>query len=146
MSSSVAASRTVVTFRLDGLRCALPLEQVEEAVAMPAITPLPRVSEQVLGMINLHGTSCPVLDLRRALELPPAPISPDQHLLIVRTGGRVLAAPADQVDGVLSAVPESLPIARRQTSLVQGVITTEDGSVLLLDFDRAVQQLEAVAA
>jgi chemotaxis signal transduction protein len=146
MSSKTAAARAVVTFQLDGLRCALPLEQVEEAVAMPAITPLPRVSEQLLGMINLHGLSCPVIDLRRALELPPKPIAPEQHLLIVRTGGRVLAAPADQVDGVLSAVPEALPVVRPQTALIQGVITTDDGSILLLDFDRTRQQLEAAAA
>ncbi len=141
---TMSAPRQVVSFRLGDLLCAVPLEQVQEVVAMPAITPLPNVSEHLLGVVDLHGTPCPVLDLRRALDVPPSPVSPEQHLLILRSH-HLLAAPADRVEGVMSASVAAVPAPSRNP-LISGIITGPQGSLLVLDLERSLDEPPEAAA
>jgi len=136
----------LVTFTVDGLHCAIALEQVEEVVAMPAITALPGLSERLLGMVNLHGIACLVVDLRRALARPATAVDPTQQLLILRVGDRRMAAAADRVEGVVVATADPVPSSHQAGSLIQGVVTSESRSILVLDASRLMDGLmEAVA-
>jgi len=114
-------SRHLVTFAVEGLICSLPMEQVQQVVAMPAITPLPADDDRVLGVIDLHGSPCLVLNLRQLLGLAEAPIEPDQHLLIVRAGGRICAVGVDQVLDVAAADVLPVPDDRPGEGLIQGL-------------------------
>jgi purine-binding chemotaxis protein CheW len=128
-------SQHLVTFVVDGLLCSLPMEQVEQVVAMPAITPLPRVDGRVLGVIDLHGSPCPVINLRRLLGLPEAPIQPEQHLLIVKAGQRICAIGVDQALDVAAGDVLPVPGDRLEGELIQGL--SPSGGLLNLVLDTA---------
>jgi chemotaxis signal transduction protein len=128
-------SEHLVTFVLDGLSCSLPMEQVKQVVAMPAITPLPGADRRVLGVIDLHGSPCLVLNLRRLLGLREAPIQPEQHLLIVKAGQRICAVGVDQVLDVAAGDVLPVPGDPREGELIQGL--SPSGGLLNLVLDTA---------
>jgi chemotaxis signal transduction protein len=128
-------SQHLVTFVVDGLLCSLPMEQVEQVVAMPAITPLPGAGRQVLGVIDLHGSPCLVINLRRLLGLREGPIQPEQHLLIVKAGERTCAVGVDQALDVAAGDVLTVPGDRREGGLIQGL--SPSGGLLNLVLDTA---------
>ena len=125
----------LVTFVVDGLACSLPMEQVEQVVAMPAITPLPGADPRVLGVIDLHGSPCLVINLRRLLGLREALIQPEQHLLIVKTGERICAVGVDQVLDVAAGDVLTVPGDRPDEELIRGL--SPSGGLLNLVLDTA---------
>src|SRR4051812_25169417 len=98
---TIASAGQVVVFRLETQCFALPLGQVERATRAVAITPLPRAPSVVAGVIDLHGSVVPVIDLRRRLQLPERAATLNDQLLITRTSKRLYAA---QVDAVLDVI------------------------------------------
>src|ERR1700730_19066003 len=70
----------MLKFTVGGLNCALPLADVQEITAMVWVTPLPGSGPNLLGVIDCHGTPCPVIDVRHLLNLPGVAIQPEQHL------------------------------------------------------------------
>ena len=125
----------LVTFIVDSLVCSLPMEQVEQVVAMPAITPLPGADRRILGVVDLHGSPCVVVNLRRLLGLRDAPIQPEQHLLIVRAGQRICAVGVDQALDVAAGEVLKVPGDRRDGELIQGL--SPSGGLLNLVLDTA---------
>lgn len=94
---SVNSEIGLLAFELSGQRYGLPLAAVLEVVRAVAITPLPGVPPVVEGAINVRGRVVPVLDLRARFGLPPHPLDPDQHLVLARTGRRLVAVRTDWV-------------------------------------------------
>ncbi len=100
---------------------------------MVAVTPLPSAQRQVLGVIDYHGTPCGVLDVRRLLNLPGAPIQPEQHLVVLRLGDELLAIPCDRAETVLWGRVRPVAAGWASGPLIQGLIQGEDGVILVLD-------------
>ena len=128
----------VVAFRLNGDRYAVPLTAAERVLPMVALSPLPGAPDVVLGALNLHGAVVPVLDIRRRLGLPAGELGPSARLLVGRTERRVLALPADTVEGVLEIAAEA--IVPPETMLprlehVSGIVPLADGLLLIHDLD-----------
>lgn len=122
---------TLVMFTVGGLDCAIALDQIEEVVAMPAVTPLPGAPDHLLGAIDFHGRTLAVIDLHRLLGLSPTPISVDQYLLVMRSGDTGLAARCDGVHGLVGAVVES--IGGIEGGFIHGLAKGATGLLLVLD-------------
>lgn len=95
------APTDMVRFAVADVFCAIGLSQVDEVLAMPAVTPLPEVANHLLGAVDLHGTAVPVIDLHRLLGREPVGIRPDQHLLVLSGAGGRLAVRCDRVEGMV---------------------------------------------
>lgn len=61
-----------VIFRLKDQSYALPATEVQEMLAMPKVTPVPKASSFMRGVINLRGTVMPLIDLRQRLNITSA--------------------------------------------------------------------------
>lgn len=127
---------TVVVFRLDHDRCALPLQAVETVVRSAAWSPLPEAPAIALGVVNLHGAVIPVLDLRSRLGRPRREPQVNDHLLIARAGVRTVALPVDEVTGP-TQVPES-QLVRTDSILasiphLRGIVALADGLLFIHD-------------
>lgn len=125
-SSDVTEHATYVTFRLAQHHYALPLSQVERAVRMVALTPLPEAPAWVAGIMNLHGLMIPVIDMRRRLGYPPNAQVLDSHILVARAAGCRLGLIVDQVTGVLEVPmsglkppPDVLPVTAPLAAVAQ---------------------------
>jgi purine-binding chemotaxis protein CheW len=78
-------------------RYALPLSCVREIVRVPPVTEVPRSQSTVLGIISVRGTVTTVIDLRRKLRVPAAPISVRSRILIVDGGSERIGVLVDAV-------------------------------------------------
>ena len=69
------------TFYLDGLLFGIELKGVQEVIHSLDMTQVPLAPAVVSGLINLRGQIVTAVDLRRRLELKPAP--PELHVMNV---------------------------------------------------------------
>ncbi|MBI2494181.1 MAG: purine-binding chemotaxis protein CheW [Candidatus Rokubacteria bacterium] len=128
----------LVAFVIDGQRYALALGAVERVLPMVAVSPLPRAPAIALGVINVHGTIVPVVDVRRRFGLPARDFGVTTRLVIARAGRRTLAVPADEVLGVVEVAAESVvPPEALLPGIghVAGVVALPDGLMFIHDLD-----------
>lgn len=97
--------------RLAGTDVALPLSALREVVPCPAeLAGLPAAAPGLLGAIELRRLVLPVLDLQ-AVTGRPEDRRPDQVVVVVASGDRVLGLLADQVQGICEVAADSLVAA-----------------------------------
>lgn len=89
------------TFRIGGEDYAIDIMRVREIIHPLPITPVPRAPAFVEGVVRLRGEVIPVLDVRRRLGVPPAPLSRKGRFLVVNVAGRRIGLVVDEVCEVL---------------------------------------------
>ena len=128
----------LVIFRLDDLRCALPLAKVERAVRAVEITRLPGAPEVVLGVVNVQGRIVPVFNTRRRFALPERDVRLEDQMLLARTAVRTVALLVDTVEGLFQCEDtEATPADRVWSGIghVVGVVKRSDGLILIHNLD-----------
>jgi chemotaxis signal transduction protein len=108
----VAELRNVIVFALGGVRLATELRWVREVATLGFVTEVPTAPPGIAGVVNLHGTILPVLDLAVLHHrVPSAPARQGDGALVVEVEGVVAALRVDQVDEVatLATEPDAAP-------------------------------------
>ena len=134
---------TVVVFKLDEQRYAVPLVVVERVVQVAEITPLPGAPLMILGVINVHGQVVAVLDLRRHLGLRSRELMLSDELLLVRTAHRTMALLVDEVVGVRECPRPAQVVVDQIAAGLEGfacVVKQPDGLLLVHDLSRLLGQ------
>jgi purine-binding chemotaxis protein CheW len=127
-----------VVFRLEGQRYAFQTFAVERVLPMVALAPLPKAPAVTLGVINLHGTVIPVLDIRLRFGFPPRDYGITAHLLVARTSRRTLAVPVDEVVGVQEVTVDTVTAPAAVLpgiGHVAGIVALADGLLFIHDLD-----------
>lgn len=134
------------TFWVDDLYFGVPVDGVQEVLRHQPMTPVPRASEAVRGLINLRGQIVTAVDLRVRLGLPPRADDALPMNVIVRNRGEVVSLLVDDIGDVidtsghggseLEAPPTNMPPQVQQ--VVLGVRPLEESILLVLDADKAV--------
>src|SRR6187402_857755 len=60
-------------FRIGHMRLLAPFATASELVEMPNVYPLPRMPDNLLGLVNLHGRIVPLFDLAALFETEHMP-------------------------------------------------------------------------
>ncbi|MFI5006801.1 MAG: chemotaxis protein CheW [Solirubrobacterales bacterium] len=129
---------SVVVFSVDGAVCAVPLHATERALRMVAVSPLPGAPAILAGVISLHGSVVPVVDLRRRLGSAPRAYGLSAHLLLVRSPRRRLALSADQVVGVQTIPGDSVvpsPMVAPGLRTIAGIAAIPGGLLFIYDLE-----------
>jgi chemotaxis signal transduction protein len=137
--TDTSARQSLVTFRLEQRIYALPIAPIVQIVEMVAITPLPGAIGPVEGVINYHGQSVPVIDMRRYLGLPRVSAGLDAHMLLTRMGERTVALVVDQVLDIRYAHvahTDAILGGFGAASYLQGVVHAQEGTLVVLDPER----------
>lgn len=117
---------------------ALPLEQVEELISLPAqVTVLPGADQVALGSIAHRGGLLPLLSLRALLKLaaPGAALKP--RIVIARIKGARVGLIVDALDAILRVSEDDidpLPLVLSRGSAeakIQAIVRRNDGQSLL---------------
>lgn len=93
----------ILVFQLAAETYAVETRFVREVHPLRDLTPIPCTPPFVLGIINLRGELCPVIDLKRLFGLPERSLSNVTRAVIVRDESMELAIVADTIIGVRSA-------------------------------------------
>ena len=93
--------RNVIVFALGGVRLATELRWVREVATLGFVTEVPTAPSGVAGVVNLHGSILPVLDLGVLYQGGDAmPARQGDGALVVEVDGVIAALRVDQVDEV----------------------------------------------
>lgn len=141
----VAKLIKLVVFQIDDQRFALPLPAVERVVQVVEICPLPKMSDYVHGIVNLHGKIIPVINLRFLFELPTKEVELSDQLIIAITSSGKLALLVDSTHGVLEFDDEKIVRSDKimyGMRYVNGVIKLDDGIVLINDVEKFINPEE----
>ena len=151
-------SLQLVTFQLGEEQYGLDIMDVEGIVTIEEIRPIPNAPDYVEGIFNLRGEIIPVINLHRRFHLKPAELSDEDKLLsgfvIINIDGRHLAIVIDKVSRVVTVdasqiQPPPQVISGIGAEYIQGVVSQENGYLIILDVDRLfdpkeLQQLETI--
>jgi purine-binding chemotaxis protein CheW len=111
-----------------------------------AIEPLPGSPSIVEGVINVRGALVPVVDIRARFCLPPRALTPDQHLIIARTGPRLVALRVDRARDLIAVDQDAIEASDRVApglEHVVGVARLADGLLLIHDLESFLSLDEA---
>jgi purine-binding chemotaxis protein CheW len=140
----VNAERLLCTFRVGELSLGLDIGSVQEVLRGQEVTRLPLASTAVRGIINLRGRIVPAVDLRRCLDLPPAPEGLERATIVVRAPENAVSLLVDEVGDVVEVsaeaflrTPETIRPGARE--LLHGVVPLEDRLLLELDLESVLR-------
>jgi purine-binding chemotaxis protein CheW len=99
----VAELRNVIIFTVGAVRYALELRWVREVVSLGFVTTVPTAPLALAGVVNLHGTIVPVVDVGVLIDgVPGAPARQGDGALVLEVEEMLCALRVDQVDHVAS--------------------------------------------
>jgi len=137
-----------VAFRMGPQIYALPLRQVERTVRMVAVSHVPDSPPWLLGVLDLQGRIIPVVSIRQRFNHPARDPHPDDHLLIVTAHGHHAAIVVEQVTEVLKIPAAAVKCPEEimeSTANLAGIISKEDGLILILDAEHLLGFLKTSA-
>jgi chemotaxis signal transduction protein len=121
-----------VTFRLDGRDFATRIELVREVVRLSELVTLPGMTAPLAGVLDLRGTSLPVVDVR---AVPGGP----GDVLVLHDGERTYGFVCDAVAAVVgpeTLVAEESGAGASLPDYVEAVLRGDAGPVFLVDVRR----------
>ena len=131
------------TFTLDSHLYGVEVKQVQEVIRFQEMTRIPLSSPVVKGLINLRGQIVTAIDLRRRLGLDDRDPEALPMNVVVRQDDEAVSFLVDEIgdvvevdDAVFERPPETLRGAALE--LICGAYKLEDGLLLVLDTDKAV--------
>jgi purine-binding chemotaxis protein CheW len=139
------------TFYLDKLLFGVELKGVQEVIRSLEMTRVPLAPDVVSGLINLRGQIVTAVDLRRRLELEPAPPGARPMNVVVRSEDGSVSLLVDEIGDVVEVEedtfeppPETLRGSIR--TMILGVHKLNDRLMHVLDIDKACQMAAASEA
>ena len=136
MQEEPSSAERCLTFESGGLLLFLSTKYV--IINGHSITHLPLVPPFVKGIINLRGQILPVVDIRVCMDKPEAEYTNKTCIVVLNVDNIPLGIVVDSVRQVMDInldYVRPIPL-KRQQKLLDGMITAEDGSVLM-SFDCA---------
>jgi chemotaxis signal transduction protein len=133
-------------FRIGHMRLLAPFATASELVEMPNVYPLPRMPENLLGLVNLHGRIVPLFDLAALFETEHLPRE-KRMLLVIGHGNAAAGIVIDGLPRRMAFMPESqiVPPALSAAAATAVIATYTQGPDAWFEFDYA-QLLEQLVS
>ncbi|MBB6696075.1 chemotaxis protein CheA, partial [Cohnella xylanilytica] len=135
-----------VSFRMDSEIYAMRTDRVKEIIPVPPISPISSAASGVAGMIRLRGRTVPVLDLSRALNLPPRKPLPSSRLIVVESDDREVGVWTDEIGEVFKArkdeiEPASDVLPSTGGERIEGICHRAGRMVVVLGIDAYLREM-----
>lgn len=138
-------AKTFLFVSVAGKRFALEVGNVREVLPVLEYAPVPHWPDSVLGLIDVRGELCILIDTGQALGQPPAKLDCKHLVVVVSAHGRDWGLLVTNVESVADAVPSAQKLAVPdlvEVPDVCGAILTDDrGTVLVLDPKSLIQPI-----
>lgn len=130
-----------------GRAIAVPADDVESVVDIPAIVAAPRAHPAVRGLAALRSRVVTVIDTWQVLGLPPGPAGATRAILTV-VDGHHHAVLVDTLEDVapldVEPLPPGLALGHRWAQVVTAAAERDGQPLLVLDLHRLVGSLTAI--
>jgi purine-binding chemotaxis protein CheW len=144
-----------LTFYVAGEEYAVTIVKVTEIIECVTLTHVPGTPPWIRGVLNLRGAVVPVVDLAVKFGLAPAVLTRRTCVVMIELEHEgetlILGVMADSVHQVVELTPEQIQPPpsfgpKVRVDCIQGMGSSGDGFVVLLDIDRVLSAGEIVAA
>ena len=138
----MAETAQYLTLGLDGETFGIGIRNVREILDMRPISKMPHAPDFLLGMIDVRGTSYPVVDLRTKLDLPNVPATEATRIIILdvpmeqrSVSVGFVADCVYEVAGIDESQIEPPPSVggRWKSDYLAGIGRKQDGFVIIFD-------------
>jgi purine-binding chemotaxis protein CheW len=138
----MAETAQYLTLGLDGETFGIVIRNVREILDLRPISKIPHAPDFLLGMIDVRGTSFPVVDLRTKLDLPKVPATEATRIIILdvpmehrSVGVGFVADCVYEVTGIDESQIEPPPSVggRWKSDYLAGIGRKQDGFVMIFD-------------
>lgn len=132
--------RELLCFTLAGDPYAVSVERVREIVRMRAVTEVPRMPPEILGVISLRGEVVEILDLRRRIGMAPeAPTRTSRIIVLHGDEGEVSGLLVDAVREVLRVEESAIrPPPSGESDFVSALCSRGEEFVSLLNLEKVL--------
>ena len=132
-----------VSFELAGETYALPVTRVQEVLRVSNVTRVPHAPAPIRGITNLRGRVLAVVDLRVRLGLAPAPLEPQNRIVVVSSRERSIGLLVDSARQVVRVLPSAVQappadILTEHSDFLIGVYHLGESLIILLDVDQVL--------
>jgi len=138
----------IVTFQVGTEVFALDILKVHEIIRYQQLTRVPNLPSYVEGVLNLRGKVIPVVGLRQRIGLERKEPNGTTKIIVASVNDDVLGFMVDSVSEVLRIGADTVEPAPRLgeagQKYVSGVGKVNDQLLLLLDFDKLLNQVENI--
>lgn len=141
--------KEVLVFTVEDQQFALDLSCLERVIWAVEITPVPNESDNIAGIINVHGTIIPVINVRKLLGREERAIILSDQLIVCAINGKKCALWVDDVHGVASYEEKNfIPAAEvfPKEHLIDYVIKNEESIILVYNWGKLNVDYEALHA
>ena len=138
----------VLHVRIERTHAAFELESVREVVPAAELTPLPEAPAWVLGMLNLRGTTLPVIDVGTRLAARPPRLLLGDLIVIASAGAGMAGLVVSEVDTITRVEREALQSSVLETphaAYALGTFSHAGRSTVLLGVNELLRHSELSA-
>lgn len=136
--------------QIAGRRCAFPAEEVQSAIEISTITPVPGAPDHISGITAMRSQTLTVIDCRRALGFDPDQWALDHRAIVVAVDGYSYALRIDAIEDITGGVaePETIPggFGPEWSRVATGLVETRTGPALLIDLSALIADPDALGA
>ncbi|KAF0249127.1 MAG: Chemotaxis signal transduction protein CheW [bacterium] len=126
----------LVCTQLGDQQLAFYLPIVVEAIRMVKLTPLPGVSQAVVGLLNLRRQIVPVLDLRTLLGMPQKPYDENTIIVLVEYENRKRGLIVDTITEVIKVSSSAVEPPNRfvpYSEFIFAIARSQAGLIMILN-------------
>ncbi len=143
-----------LTFALAGESYGVDILRVQEIKGWMPVTRIPNTPHYMQGVLNLRGTIVPIVDMRMRFNLESADYTEITVIIVLsvknENGDRVIGLVVDSVSDVVNVDSTNIKPtpdfgSSVNTDFLNGLATTDDRMVMLLDVDKLMSEDEMTA-
>ncbi|HEY9608498.1 chemotaxis protein CheW [Allocoleopsis sp.] len=122
---------------------------VREFTDIGNLTPIPCCPSHIVGNMNLRGEIVTLVDIRKVLNLPTAPVSIGDQAIVVQVDDIVAGLPVERVLELVSVnatelTPLPPPLSELGENYLQGIVSSEEKIMKVLDLPKLFTEGELV--
>lgn len=133
-----------ITFLLNEIELALPVDSIQEVEAMPPVTPLPNLPPWILGVTQVRGEVITMIELRTLFRISYRATGSNGYYILLYEDDLKFGFPVDRISGIIgfeegSDIFKPAPCSEKGStetdlsSYVSGTVIGEKGVLTVLD-------------
>ena len=140
--NSRSKDQELIVFRVDDLKCSLPIQEVQEVIEPPNITEVPMEKPEIEGLMNLRGRIVTIINMRVRCGSVPVDVTKNMRIIAIEMQGELMGLLVDKIEDFIQASEKNIiPVPSNIRSAVDvfgSVYKEADQLIGILDLEKTL--------
>lgn len=137
-----AKDQELIVFKVDDLKCSLPIQEVQEVIEPPNITEVPTGNPEIEGLINLRGRIVTIINMRVRCGSIPVYVTKKMRIIAIEVQGELMGLLVDKIEDFIHASEENIiPVPsniKNEADVFSSVYKEADQLIGILDLEKTL--------